>query len=262
MRARIGELDVVGVSDGVFRMPPAYFTVADGRGSDWSGHQDLLTDDGTVHLPIGCFVVCVADRTILVDAGLGPRDLEWIVGGRLPAALAAAGFAPADIDTVVLSHVHLDHVGWLVQDGAPYFPNATVRFGAADAELITGSGSYLKPQALEALGDRVELIDGDGTIAPGVTTLAAPGHTPGHMAIVLSSGDHRALLLGDAVTCPIQLEESDWLSISDMDRELAARTRERLYAELEGTGDRMVGAHFPELQMGRVLTGGGKRYFS
>ena len=99
-------------------------------------------------------------------------------------------------------------------------------------------------------------------MAPGITTLAAPGHTPGHMAIVLSSGDERALLLGDAVTCPIQLEEPDWQAISDMDRDLAARTRQRFYDELEGTGVRMVGAHFPDLRMGRVLTGRGKRYFA
>lgn len=262
MRLSVGDIDVFGISDGVFRMPPEYFTLPDGAGAGWSSHQELLSEDGTVHLPIGCFVVCTAGRVVLIDAGLGPRDLEWIVGGDLPPGLAAAGFSPADVDTVFCSHVHLDHVGWLVQRGEVYFPNATVRFGAADAALVTGDGSYLKPQAVEALGTRVELIDGDGTIAPGVTTLAAPGHTPGHMAVVLSSGDQRALLLGDAVTCPVQLEEPDWQSISDMDRELAARTRQRLYDELEGTGDTMVGAHFPGLQMGRVLAGEGKRYFA
>jgi glyoxylase-like metal-dependent hydrolase (beta-lactamase superfamily II) len=256
MRATVGDLEVIGVSDGVFRMPALYFGL-----DDWPAHRQLAGDDGTVHLPIGCFVVRSGDRTILIDAGLGPRDLDWIVGGQLPAGLAAAGFAPADFDTVVLSHVHLDHVGWLVRDGEPFFPNAAVRFGAADAELITGDGSYLKPAARDVLGSRVELIDGDTTIAPGVTTLAAPGHTPGHMAIVLSSGDERALLLGDAVTCPVQLEEPDWAAMSDMDKELAARTRQRLYDELEGRDDLMVGAHFPDLQMGRVLTGNGKRYF-
>ena len=257
MRIHVGDLDVVGIADGVVKMPQDYF-----EGADWTSHQALLEDDGTMHLPIGCFVVCPPGRTVLIDAGLGPRDLGWLAGGDLPKALAEAALSPADIDTVVCSHVHLDHTGWLVQNGRPYFPNATVRFGAADADLIAGSQRFLTPDEVEVLGDRIELIDGDVELAPGISALAAPGHTPGHLAIVLSSGDQRALLLGDAVTCPVQLEEPDWQAMSDIDKDLASRTRERLFAELEGSGDLMVGAHFPGLQMGRVLSGEGKRYFS
>ena len=257
MRIKVGDLDVVGISDGLAKMPPEYFP-----GSDWGPHEQLLDADGTMHLPIGCFVVRTGGRTVLIDAGLGPLDTGFLIGGELPKRLAEEGVSPEEIDTVVCSHVHLDHTGWLVQDGKPFFPNATVRFGAADVDLITGNESYLTPDAMSVLGERVELIDGDSEIVPGMTTLAAPGHTPGHVAIVLSSGKERALLLGDAVTCPVQLEEPDWMALSDVDQQLAARTRERLYKELEGTDDLMVGAHFPGLQMGRVMVGEGKRYFA
>jgi hypothetical protein len=84
----------------------------------------------------------------------------------------------------------------------------------------------------------------------------------GSNVLVLSSGADRVLLLGDAVTCPIQLTEEDWQGMSDMDPALARRTRDALWAELEGSDTRFTAAHFPELQFGRVLRGQGKRYFS
>ncbi|MEJ7585385.1 MAG: MBL fold metallo-hydrolase [Acidimicrobiales bacterium] len=202
----VGDIDVIPLSDGECLMPPGYFPNA-----DWSAHQALLDADGIMRLPIGCFLVRTGDRTVLVDAGLGPRDLEWLVGGKLPAALAAQGVAPADIDIVVCTHLHLDHAGWLVEGGVPSFPNATVRFGAADWQTWVDEAHPKDRirQAMLLLDDqhRLEPIDGDGaTIAPGITARAAPGHTLGHHVLVVSSGADRLLLLGGAVTCPVQLE--------------------------------------------------------
>jgi glyoxylase-like metal-dependent hydrolase (beta-lactamase superfamily II) len=259
---RVGDLEVIPLSDGTAKMPPRYFT-----GADFSAHEALLEADGTMHLPIGCFLVRTGDQTVLVDAGLGPLDLDWLVGGHLPAALAAHGVSPADIDTVVCSHLHLDHAGWLVDGDTPFFPNATVRFGAGDWQkwVLEAKPEDRIRQAMLLLDDqqRLEPIDGDDvTIAPGITARAAPGHTLGHHVLILSSGDDRLLLLGDAVTCPIQLEEEDWEAMSDMDARLARRTRDALWAELEGTSSRFTAAHFPDLQFGRVLRGKGKRYFS
>jgi glyoxylase-like metal-dependent hydrolase (beta-lactamase superfamily II) len=142
-----------------------------------------------------------------------------------------------------------------------------VRFGAGDWDqfVVDGAddpGTKARVQLLADLG-RVEIIDGDDVLlAPGLTSRHAPGHTHGHNVLVLSSGDERAVLLGDAVTCPVQLEEPDWMAMSDVDQKMAARTREALYAELEGTDTLMVGAHFPGLEFGRVLPGEGKRYFT
>jgi glyoxylase-like metal-dependent hydrolase (beta-lactamase superfamily II) len=109
---------------------------------------------------------------------------------------------------------------------------------------------------------KVDPITEDGEIVPGISTLHAPGHTLGHRCVVLSSGDERALLLGDAVTCPVQLEETDWGAMSDIDPAMSKRTREALLKELEGTGDMTLGSHFPGLEFGRVLRGEGKRYFA
>ena len=102
---------------------------------------------------------------------------------------------------------------------------------------------------------RLHLVDQDTTVAPGIDLTMTPGHTPGHLSVIVSSGVQRALLLGDAIVCPLQLDEPSWQSIRDVDPQLAARVRERLFRELENQDTFGAGAHFPELQFGRVLAG-------
>jgi glyoxylase-like metal-dependent hydrolase (beta-lactamase superfamily II) len=260
---RIGEIDVTPLSDGHFNMPPMYF----GESADWEPHKALLNDEGNLVVPIGCFLIRTGEHTVLIDAGLGDLDLGPVgKGGELPAEIARAGASPDEVDLVVCTHLHLDHAGWLTKDGKPMFPNATVRFGQGDWAQFVEDGSEA-PQVKESVQllaglDRVEMIDTDGvSLAPGITARMAPGHTMGHLVLVLASGEERAVLLGDAITCPVQLEEPDWAAMSDVDKDLSARTREALWAELEQTGATAVGAHFPGLEFGRVLPGQGKRYW-
>ncbi|MDQ3106724.1 MAG: MBL fold metallo-hydrolase [Actinomycetota bacterium] len=259
---RIGDLELLPVNDGLCKLPQQFYV-----GLDFSAHAELLADDGRVHIPIGCFVVRTGDTTVLVDAGLGDLDVGWARGGELPEALRRVGVEPEDIDVIVCSHLHVDHIGWLAVDGQPYFPNATVRFGAADWQrfVVEVDASDRGRQIMEALAaaDRLEPMEGDMVaIAPGITARHTPGHTMGHYGLVLASHDERALLLGDAVECPLQLEEPDFSVMSDVDPVLAARTREALWAELEGTSAVVTAAHFPGLEFGRVLRGEGKRYFT
>jgi glyoxylase-like metal-dependent hydrolase (beta-lactamase superfamily II) len=259
---KLGELEVIPVSDGTCKLPPQYFVNA-----DWSAHQDLFGPDGMIECQIGCFVVRTGDTTVLIDAGVGPFDNFAFQGGKLPGALEVAGVSREEIDLVVCTHLHLDHTGWLVRDEQRFFPNATVRFGAADWDhfVVKGkSGDMVKDEfELLAGADRLRPIEVDGeAIAAGITARHAPGHTLGHYCLVLSSGDERALLLGDAIACPVQLEEPDWQAMSDVDPALAVRTREALFRELEASGDLAVAAHFPELKFGRVLLGQGARYWS
>lgn len=258
---KLGSLDVIPVSDGTAKLPPGYFP-----GSDWEPHKSLLGPDGNMEIALGCFLVRTPGPTVLVDAGIGPVSNPIFQGGELPASLRKAGASPEDIDIVLCTHLHLDHAGWLVQDGKPFFPNATVRFGAADWEQFVTNADPADAirrglEILKAAG-RISPVESDGEIAPGVSTMHAPGHTHGHSCVVLSSGTKRAFLLGDAVTCPVQLEETEWEAMSDVDSRLAKRTREALWRELDGTGDVAVAAHFPGLQFGRVLSGEGKRYWA
>ena len=260
---RIGDLELVALSDGVCRMPQDFYV-----GLDFAAHPDLLADDGHVHIPIGCFIVRGSERTVLVDAGLGPTEADsWGRGGELPAALASAGIDPADIDVVVCTHLHIDHIGWLLADGVPYFPNATVRFGHDDWDtFVTTPGEDDRGrQIMEGLAaaDRLDPLHGDMVpIAPGLTARHTPGHTPGHYGLVVASGSDRALILGDAVEHPLQLSNPEFHALSDIDPELAARTREALWREVEGSSTAITGAHFPGLVFGRVVVAAGQRWFA
>lgn len=250
------------MSDGEAKLPPQYF-----EGADWSVHQNLLGSDGMITIPVGCFLVRTQGQLVLIDAGWGPiENPPFMRGGDLPGKLEANGVKPSDVDIVLCTHLHPDHMGWVVRDGTPFFSNATVRFGRGDWDhFVTAAspGDYprVSIEFLQQAG-RIATVEGDEEVAPGISTLHAPGHTPGHLCVVLSSGAERAFLLGDAVTCPIQLQEAEWQAMSDVDKDLAGRTREALWRELEGSGTLTVAAHFPDLKFGRILRGEGKRYFA
>jgi glyoxylase-like metal-dependent hydrolase (beta-lactamase superfamily II) len=262
---RVGDIELQPVSDGAFVARPPYFATD----APADAHPELFDRHGAAWLPIGCFLVRSGARTVLVDAGLGPTSTELphgmqLVGGQLLTGLRAIGVALEDITDVACTHLHSDHVGWLFDlDARPVFPNATIHFGAADWAHFVDGDAEMAPHIRHGLKDadaRVRTLAADATIAPGVNVQLAPGHTPGHLCVVLSSGTDRALLLGDAITCPVQLDEPAWHSMADVDPALAARTRERLWRELEDPLTLGAGAHFPELRFGRVLEGTARRW--
>ncbi|RDV43839.1 MBL fold metallo-hydrolase [Leifsonia sp. ku-ls] len=260
---RVGGLQVDALSDGTFVARPSYF----GAGLPAGTRPDLFDRDGAVWLPIGCFLVRGASgRTILVDAGLGPAldrvpDGMLLVGGQLPTGLRALGVATGEVTDVVLTHFHLDHVGWLFDlAGRPLFPAARLWFGAAEWDHFVEGPGEMAPhiragfRALAGTPDLVPL-DADAEVAAGVTAVLAPGHTPGHLAVSLESEGERVLLLGDAITHPGQLAEPGWHSMGDVDAALAERTRQALCARLAEQETTGVGAHFPELRRGRIVDG-------
>jgi glyoxylase-like metal-dependent hydrolase (beta-lactamase superfamily II) len=259
---KVGDIDVTPLSDGEAVLPPAFWV-----GFDGEAHPELLGPDGNLHMPIGCYLVRTGDTVVLLDAGMGPHDTGWGKGGDLPGQLRAAGVTPEDIDVVVCTHLHVDHAGWLVDCDAPFFAKATVRYGAGDwARFVDDAAPGDRiADGMRMLrdADRLEPIEGDMVaLAPGLTARYTPGHTDGHYSLVVSSGDERLFLLGDAVECPLQVAEDEFSAISDVDPALAKRTREAMWRELEGTEALVGAAHFPGLQVGRILTGTGKRFFA
>jgi glyoxylase-like metal-dependent hydrolase (beta-lactamase superfamily II) len=155
--------------------------------------------------------------------------------------------------------------GWVWHNGEPFFPNAIVKFGRGDWETYVENGTVGADdpglRALAGLG-KVELSDGDGDqVAPGVTARHTPGHTPGHQIYVVSSQGARALFLGDAVPCPIQLDNPSLATVTDMDASLTTATRELILRELDDD-DLVGGPHFPGLRFSRMLVGSGRRYWS
>lgn len=132
---RVGEMELTPLVDGVWSTGPEYF----GPTASFAGHEEMLGEDGLLHLPIGCFLARggpLGERTVLVDAGLGDQFTDAqgpYTGGKLNDELLAAGITRDEVDTVICSHLHLDHCGWLVMsDGTPGFPNARIFVGAPD----------------------------------------------------------------------------------------------------------------------------------
>jgi glyoxylase-like metal-dependent hydrolase (beta-lactamase superfamily II) len=257
------------ISDGTFVARPTYF----GSHVAPDAHPELFGRHGTAWLPLGCFLIRSGERVILVDAGLGPEAQEihggmhLLVGGRRLTGLRAYGVTTSEVTDVVSSHLHADHVGWLFDLPANPIFRATIWYGAGDFHhFVTGPGaiSVHIRQGFTAPGNQTRLrpIDRDTTVASGISALLAPGHTPGHLCVVVSSGQDRALLLGDAVTCPVQLDEPTWHSLGDVDPALADRSRERLLRKLENDHTIGAGSHFPELRFGRVLPGTARRWLS
>jgi glyoxylase-like metal-dependent hydrolase (beta-lactamase superfamily II) len=144
----VGSYIITGLSDGLSRLPPMFFP-----GLDPCQHDSGLDADGTVHIPTGCFLIRGAGRTILVDAGLGPLALPYpegmptakiaglptpplSEGGQLPDQLRRIGCDPSQVDTVVLTHLHGDHIGWIAPEGSAYFADADVLLGAPDWDSL------------------------------------------------------------------------------------------------------------------------------
>jgi glyoxylase-like metal-dependent hydrolase (beta-lactamase superfamily II) len=268
-RLTIGDLDVLVVSDGTITVPPTLYY----RGTtedDWQRHRRWLNHDGDLDFSMACFLVRSGDRRVLIDTGLGANKLWNFAGGGLLPELEAAGVHPEEVDTVFVTHLHVDHCGTCALDGdgalRPAFPKATYRWLGAEQAFWQGTeehpeASFSVHRVLHTVGDRFEPAEDGESIAPGISVLATPGHTPGHAGIVLSSGTERAFILGDAISCPAQLEEPEWSGLGDMDKELARKTQEAVAREAEASGALLATAHFPGLAFGRVLRGEGRRYW-
>lgn len=267
---KIGDITIEGVSDG-FLLAPAT-AILQRSAEELAPHQQFLDENGNLTFAMGGFLVRAGERLVLIDVGIGPKsDPERT--GMFMKSLAALGVKPEDVTDVALTHLHFDHVGWASDGEKPLFPNATYRCHQADWDFFLGPepyddtlgiklmGGQRAIELLPVLADHLETWSGDETILPGIDVRTAPGHTPGSTILTVSSGTERALLLGDVVHCPIELLETDWEAISDVDPALAIRTREALAKEMEGTDVPMAATHFAGLQFGRLLAGTGRRQF-
>ena len=207
-----------------------------------------------------CFVVRAGGWVALVDTGVGDAwapGARWIgASGRLPQELAGAGVDPGEVDLVILTHLHLDHVGWNLawedDQPQPRFPNARYLIQRADWERFSREGDDNDRDAfercvrpLQTLG-LVELIVGDHVVDAELTVLHTPGHTPGSQSLLVASGEDVVLLWGDVANHPAQVSEPAWCSSGDLEPEVARRTREALLDRVEAEGMWLAPSHFPE----------------
>ena len=194
--------------------------------------------------------------------------------GWLPVNLHSKDVKPEDITDVVLSHLHPDHMGWVARDGKPFFPKAKLWAHQADVDLFLGDDSPDETSFKVMLGvdstkermapvhDQIQTWTSDCTVAPGIDLRWLPGHTPGSSITVVSSGDERAMILGDVIHCPLELVDDEFAIMADIDPAMAKRSKAIVRDEIEGKNVHVSSSHFPGLQFGRLLSGTGKRLWS
>jgi glyoxylase-like metal-dependent hydrolase (beta-lactamase superfamily II) len=225
------------------------------------------------------FVVKSQGKTILLDAGVGGWGLWRFGDGHLLDALAGLDVEPDEIDVVIPSHLHLDHIGWNTRpgpEGEPIitFPNATYLFHKADWDHFTDPVFLNRPEdpdrrsasvadkCLFPVRDagRMELIESEVKVTDDITILHTPGHTDGSVSILLQSGAEAAIFIGDVAHLCMQLTEYDWSPISDMDREVSAASRQRVVEEAVGRNALVAGPHLDEGPVfGRMVMLNGRR---
>ncbi|CAN7765587.1 MBL fold metallo-hydrolase [Ensifer sp. NM-2] len=269
---RIGEIEVLVVSDGVLPLPTKML----GHNADPAVRAAWLDD---MFLPQDAFdwslnvvVVRSGSQTILIDAGLGlDPDLNLPRAGQLVKRLEAAGIDLASVTDVVLTHMHMDHVGGLLVDGVKDRLRPDLRIHVAAAEVkFWESPDFTQvsmppgfPDALRAAAKKfaneyrkqLRLFDEQHEVAPGVVAIRTGGHTPGHSVVRLASGGDRLTFAGDAVFA-VGFDHPDWHNGFEHDPEEAARVRVRLLTELAETGEQLVATHLPFPSVGRVAVDG------
>lgn len=218
-------------------------------------------------LTINTYLVRTGDKLVLIDSGFA--DETPFVGGLVP-NLATLGVSPADIDTIVMTHMHPDHEAGLIdRDKRAVFPNAELvvheaenAFWQDDAALAraseAGKGDFVRARdALAAYAGRVRQVGDDAEVAPGMRAVGTPGHTPGHTAWLVESGGDALLVWGDIVHLPgVQFALPEAGVVFDIDSKAAAKTRRRVLDMVAAEKLRVAGIHHDFPAFGHVKSAG------
>jgi glyoxylase-like metal-dependent hydrolase (beta-lactamase superfamily II) len=269
---RVGDIDVLVISDGVLPLPTAML----GHNADptvraaWL--KDMFLPPDALDWALNVVVVRRGSQTILIDAGLGfDPDLHLPRAGQLIQRLEAAGIDLAEVTDVVLTHMHMDHIGGLLVDGVKEQLRPDLRIHVAAAEVKFWESPDFShtsmppgfPDALRSSAKRfmkeyrshLRTFEEEYEVAPGVVVHRTGGHTPGHSVVRLASGGDALTFAGDAVFA-VGFDQPDWHNGFEHDPEEAARVRIRLLRELAKTGELLVATHLPFPSVGRVAADG------
>ncbi|MFA1678174.1 MBL fold metallo-hydrolase [Rhizobium mongolense] len=266
---KVGEFRIAPVCDGVFHLPMnSIATNAEPAARKAYFDAQYMTAD-VFQLQVNPLLIDTAEKLVLVDTGVGPGQ-DWApTAGRLAKSLQNAGVAPADIDVIVLTHCHVDHVGGLEAAVSEGFSKAEVVLSETELDLWNSPDAASKvpdwaapgvpalQKTFATLGDRLRPVKGGTEIVSGVMALDTPGHTPGHMSVLVASGDVTMLVTGDALAnIHFAFDHPDWQMIWDHDRELGVQTRKSLLDR--ATHDRLLvtGYHYPFPGVGHVVKDG------
>lgn len=264
---QVGDIEVMVISDGV--LPITARTLATNAEPAALGGwlQDMFLPPDVLDWPLNVAVVRSGTHTILVDAGLGLEFPGFPRAGQTARRMRDAGIDPSAVTDIVLTHMHMDHVGGLLGDGLKdrLRPDLRVHVAAAEAEFweapdfsqtdmpepVPAVLRSVAARFLDTYRSQLHTFEDDVEVAPGVIVSRTGGHTPGHSIVRLTSGESRLTFAGDAVFAP-GFENPDWHNGFEHDPDEAARVRVKLLRELAATGEPLVATHLPFPSVCRV----------
>jgi glyoxylase-like metal-dependent hydrolase (beta-lactamase superfamily II) len=269
---RIGEIDVLVVSDGVLPLPTAMLAHNIDPAVRAAWLKDMFLPPDAFDWALNVVVVRSGDQTILVDAGLGSDpDLHLPRAGQLIKRLEAAGIDLGSVTDVVLTHMHMDHVGGLLVDGVKerLRPDLRIHVSAAEVKFWEAPDfSHVSmppgfPDALRSAAKhfvqeyrgQLRTFEEEHEVAPGVVVRRTGGHTPGHSVVRVASGGEGLVFAGDLVFT-VGFDHPEWYNGFEHDPEEAARIRVRLLRDLAASGELLVATHLPFPSIGRVAASG------
>jgi glyoxylase-like metal-dependent hydrolase (beta-lactamase superfamily II) len=269
----IGNVQVTALLDTGVLMDPRQFMPA--HAEEFATEFKHLADErGLMQMAITCYLVRSDGKNILVDTGLGSRRRPGFPRGHLDETLANAGLQPGDIDIVLNTHLHVDHVGWNTvdrEDGSRevFFPKARFLFQQAEwdywmtPEHLANPASAHLAECVEPLRDtgRIEMVTTERAVDEHITYIPTPGHTPGHVAIGIMSNGERAVIAGDSSHHPAQLIHPDWSPSFDSDPVQSAKSRDALFDQAIAENRVWMAGHWEHPGMGRIVRIDGKRVF-
>lgn len=269
---RIGDIDVLVVSDGVLPLPTTMLAHNADPSVRAAWLHDMFLPQDAFDWALNAVMVRSGPQTILIDAGLGSDpDLHLPRAGQLIKRLEAAGIDLESVTDLVLTHMHMDHVGGLLVDGVKERLRKDFRIHVAAAEVkFWESPDFARtnmpqgfPDALRAAakqfvkmyGSQIQTFDDQHDVAPGVVVRRTGGHTPGHSVVRVASGGEALTFAGDAVFA-VGFDQPEWHNGFEHDPEEAARVRIKLLRELAGSGELLVATHMPFPSVGHVAVAG------
>ncbi len=272
MLCKIGEVEVWRVLEmnGPFREAEMLFPTA---GPDVVRIMNELAPGqvdaaGRVILPVQGFLLKTGTHVVLVDACVGNDKTnsfpDWHKrdSGRFLAALEASGTAPEDVDYVMCTHLHTDHIGWNTRlvDGrwVPTFPNARYLMPGADLLFLEEVGPDVYRESVLPVVEvgQVDEVGSDFAIGDEISLIPTPGHTPGHVSVRIQSQGVEAVITGDAIHTTPQCTYPDWHFVYDADKEEAVAARRHLLETVADSGAKVLGTHFLLPSTGRVVRKG------
>jgi glyoxylase-like metal-dependent hydrolase (beta-lactamase superfamily II) len=261
-RYKVGSFEITVVTDGARTAPLGDTYVRNMKKEDVNkALEAAFLEKDKLTTPFNPVVVNTGSKLVLIDTGLGAGMYAQSKGavGQLNANLAAAGFSPDSIDTVIISHFHPDHINGLVAaDNKPVFTKAEVmvpagewKFWMDDATIsklpegVQGNAKNVK-RVFGGLGNKVTQYDAGKEIAPGITVVSTPGHTPGHVSHVVASGNSKVMVQADVTNVPFLFARNPgWHVMFDMDAKKAEETRRKFYDMLAAEKMLLQGFHYP-----------------